>query len=87
MNDDPCKEERERYNEANIKLDEIIKRIPGLRPPTTEIHNQPDSKIPILKPPTLEAIEGWNKDREKAEQEWDKANKEFNDCKNKHRKK
>ena len=80
MNDDLCKEARERFYDANSELIMIQKRNPGMRPAITEIHNQPDSEIPIQKL-DLEAIERWEKEVEKSQQKKDRALKEYDECK------
>jgi len=80
MNDDLCKEEREIFYDANSELIMIQKRKPGLRLAITEIHNQPDSEIPIQKL-DLEAIGRWEKEVEKAQQKKDRALKVYDECK------
>jgi hypothetical protein len=83
MNDDPCKEEKKRYHEARRKLMEIMKNKPRMPAGTTEIHNQPDSKISKQKPPAKDASERGKKELAKAQQEKDRAHKEYVECKEK----
>ncbi len=83
MNDDPCKEERERFIEADEKLAEITIRKPRMQPAVTEIHRH-DRKINIQKL-DFESMERWKKELEKAQQKKDKAQKEFYMCLFKHR--
>lgn len=84
MNDDPCKEEKERYRKALRKLQEIMKNKPSLRPGITEIHGQPDNKISKQKQLAKDASEGGKTDLEKAQQETDKAHKEYIECEELH---
>ncbi len=82
MNDDACKEERERFFEAKSELIMITKREPRMRRGETEIH-KPNSKKNIQKlDPDL--IEKWKKDVEIAQQKNDEALKEYDECKEKH---
>ena len=83
MNDDPCKEERERYIEAKRKLIELTERIPRMRRGETEIPLTDDRIIKNTQNLDFDEIERREKDVEKAQQEHDKAEKEYDECKEK----
>lgn len=84
MNDELCKEERERLSEADRKLTGITSTKPRMRPGGTKIH-KPDSKINIQKPDFVEPSEKWKIEFEKAQQKRDKALKEYDECRKRHR--
>jgi hypothetical protein len=82
MNDDPCKEERERYIEARRKLIEVTEREPRMQRGETEIPLTDNVKN--IQNLDFDLIERREKERKKAQQEKDKAEKEWDKCEKKH---
>ena len=81
MNDDPCKEVRERFYDAESDLIMIKKRKPRMQLGETEI-SKTENNINIQNPDFDD--EGWKKDVEIAQQQKDKALKEYDECEEKH---